>query len=320
MHILGISCYYHDSSAALLKDGIIVAAAQEERFTRKKHDSSFPINAVRYCLQSQDITIKDVKFIGFYEKPLLKFERVLSQHLEMFPRSFRVFLGSMPSWINEKLKVVKAIRKKLGYNGDVLFVEHHLAHAASAFLVSPFKEAAILTVDGVGEWTTTAYGYGKGNEINLLKEIKFPDSIGLLYSAITAYLGFRVNNSEYKVMGLSAYGDMNEDTNQYYKRLKQAVDVKEDGSFRLQMKYFTFHYKDRMPSKKLCVLLGGPVRKPGSEITKRHKDIAAALQLITEEILTKILNHVYKITKSKNLVMAGGVALKSVPNSKILKK
>ena len=319
MHILGISCYYHDSSAALLKDGIIVAAAQEERFTRKKHDSSFPINAVRYCLQSQDITIKDVKFIGFYEKPLLKFERVLSQHLEMFPRSFRVFLGSMPSWINEKLRVVKAIRKKLGYNGDVLFVEHHLAHAASAFLVSPFKEAAILTVDGVGEWTTTAYGYGKGNEINLLKEIKFPDSIGLLYSAITAYLGFRVNNSEYKVMGLSAYGDMNEDTNQYYKRLKQAVDVKEDGSFRLQMKYFTFHYKDRMPSKKLCVLLGGPVRKPGSEITKRHKDIAAALQLITEEILTKILNHVYKITKSKNLVMAGGVALNSVYNGKILK-
>ncbi len=319
MHILGISCYYHDSSAALLKDGIIVAAAQEERFTRKKHDSSFPINAVRYCLQSQKITIKDVKFIGFYEKPLLKFERVLSQHLEMFPRSFRTFLGSMPSWINEKLRVVKTIRKKLGYKGDVLFVEHHLAHAASAFLVSPFKEAAILTVDGVGEWTTTAYGYGKGNGINLIKEIKFPDSIGLLYSAITAYLGFRVNNSEYKVMGLSAYGDMDKDTNQYYKRLKQAVDVKEDGSFRLQMKHFTFHYKDRMPSKKLCLLLGGPVREPKSEITQRHKDIAAALQLITEEILTKMLNHVYKMTKSKNLVMAGGVALNSVYNGKILK-
>ena len=205
MYILGISCYYHDSSAALLKDGIIVAAAQEERFTRKKHDTSFPINAIKYCLKSQSITIDDIEYIGFYEKPFLKFERVLHQHLEMFPKSLKTFLISTPSWINEKLRVTGTIKKKLNYKGDILFIEHHLAHAASTFLVSPFKESAILTTDGVGEWTTTTFGYGKDNDIELLKEIKFPHSIGLLYSTITAYLGFSVNNSEYKVMGLSPY-------------------------------------------------------------------------------------------------------------------
>lgn len=318
MYILGISCYYHDSSAALLKDGIIVAAAQEERFTRKKHDTSFPLNAVKYCLKSQNITINDVDYIGFYEKPLLKFERVLSQHLEMFPRSFKTFLSSIPSWINEKLRVTRAIKKKLKYKKDVLFIEHHLAHAASTFLVSPFEEAAIVTTDGVGEWTTTTYGFGKGNEIELLKEIKFPHSIGLLYSTITAYLGFSVNNSEYKVMGLSPYGNMDKNTNEYYKKLKKVIDVKDDGSFRFDMKYFIFHYADRMPSKKLCRLLDGPTRKPESELTQRHKDIAAAVQLVTEEILTKILNHVNKTTKCDNLVLAGGVALNSVYNGKIL--
>jgi len=319
MYILGISCYYHDASAALLKDGEIVAAAEEERFTRKKHDTSFPINAITYCLQSQNIIIKEIAYIGFYEKPLLKFERVLSQHLEMFPYSAKTFLSSMPSWITEKLRVIKTIRKKLKYSGDVLFVEHHLAHAASSFLISPFEKAAILTVDGVGEWTTTTYGLGDGNEINLMKEIKFPHSIGLLYSTITAYLGFSVNNSEYKVMGLSPYGIMDKEKNEYYSKLKQVIDIKEDGSYRLDMQYFIYHYADRMPSRKLCRLLGGPTRRPETEITQRHKDIAAALQMITEEVITKMLNNLHTVTKCDNLVIAGGVALNSVYNGKILR-
>ncbi|MBU90160.1 hypothetical protein CMO94_01355 [Candidatus Woesearchaeota archaeon] len=317
--IMGIACYYHDSSAALLKDGIIVAAAQEERFTRKKHDTSFPINAIKFCLKSQNITIDDIAYVGFYEKPFLKFERVLSQHLEMFPKSFKTFLSSIPSWINEKLRVTKTIKKKLKYKGDVLFIEHHLAHAASSFLVSPFEEAVIITTDGVGEWTTTTYGFGKGSGIELIKEIKFPHSIGLLYSTITAYLGFSVNNSEYKVMGLSPYGNMDKNTNPYYKKLWEVIDVKEDGSFRFDMGYFIFHYADRMPSKKMCKLLDGPVRSPESEISQRHKDIAAAVQMITEEILTKIINHIYKVIKCDNLILAGGVALNSVYNGKILR-
>ena len=208
MYVLGISCYYHDSSVALLKDGVIVAAAQEERFTRQKHDTSFPINAIKYCLNSQNISINNLDHIGFYEKPFIKFERVLSQHLEMFPKSIKTFISSLPSWVNEKLRVVRAIKKNLKYGGDIFFVEHHMAHAGS-FLVSPFEKAAILTVDGVGEWTTTAYGIGESNNIHLTKEVKFPSSLGLLYSTITAYLGFSVNNSEYKVMGLSPYGNMN---------------------------------------------------------------------------------------------------------------
>ena len=319
MYILGISCYYHDASAALLRDGKIVAAAEEERFTRKKHDTSFPINAIKYCLESQNISIKGISYIGFYEKPLLKFERVLFQHLERFPFSLKTFLASMPSWINEKLRIVKKIKKGLKYKGDILFIEHHLAHAASTFLVSPFKKATILTVDGVGEWTTTAYGIGEGNNINLMKEIRFPHSIGLLYSTITAYLGMSVNNSEYKIMGLAPYGDMNKETNPYYKKLRDIIDLKEDGSYKFDMDYFIYHYKDRMPSKKLCELLGGPVRNPKFELTQRHKDIAAALQIVTEEILTKILNYIYKETKCDNLVIAGGVGLNSVYNGKILK-
>ncbi len=319
MYILGISCYYHDASAALLKDGVLVAAAQEERFTRKKHDTSFPINAIKYCLQSQNISIDSIDYIGFYEKPLLKFERVLFQHLQMFPLSLKTFLSSMPSWINEKLRIIKTIRKKLKYKKEVFFVEHHLAHAAGSFFISPFKEAAILTVDGVGEWTTTTYGTGKDNIIHLIKEIKFPSSLGLLYSTITAYLGFSVNNSEYKVMGLSAYGDMNKNTNEYYKKLRKVIDIKDDGSYRLNMKYFIFHYADRMPSEKLCELLGGPVRKPKEKLEQRHKDIAAALQLIYEEVLFKMLNYLYNETKCENLVLGGGCGLNSVANGKILR-
>ena len=252
MYILGISCYYHDASAALLKDGVIVSAVEEERFTRKKHDNAFPINAINYCLKSQDITVDQLDYIGFYEKPFLKFERILYQHIDTFPKSLKTFLSAMPSWLNEKLRVMKQIRKTLKFRGEVLFVPHHLAHAASCFLVSPFDNAAIVTIDGVGEWATTTYGIGDDNKISLLKEIHFPSSIGLLYSTITAYLGFSVNNSEYKVMGLSPYGNMDKKTNPYYAKLKQIIDLKDDGSFRLNIRYFKYHYTNRMPSKASC--------------------------------------------------------------------
>lgn len=319
MYVLGISCFYHDASAALLKDGVIVAAAEEERFTRKKHDVSFPINSINFCLKSQNITINDVDFVGFYEKPFLKFERLLSQHLEMFPQSFKTFVSSIPAWINEKLRVPKIIKKKLGYKKGIYFIEHHLAHASSSFLVSPFEKAAILTVDGVGEWTTTTYGYGEGNNITLHKEIKFPHSLGLLYSTITAYLGMSVNNSEYKTMGLAPYGVMDKEKNPYYSKLKQVIDVKEDGSYKLDMKYFIFHYADRMPSQKLCDLLGGSIKNSSESMTQRHKDIAAGLQLVFEEVMTKMLNHIYSVTKCENVVLSGGCALNSVYNGKILR-
>jgi carbamoyltransferase len=318
-YILGISCYYHDSSAALLKDGRVVAAAQEERFTRKKHDTSFPINAIRYCLRSQKITSQQLDHLAFYEKPLLKLERVLCQHLETFPKSGKTFLSSMPSWINEKTRVLNTTYQKLKYGGDISFIDHHLSHAAS-FLISPFKDAAILTVDGVGEWATTSYGFGKENQINLLKEIKFPSSLGLLYSTLTAYLGFSVNNSEYKVMGLSAYGNFNPKTNQYYHRLKKVIEIKDDGSYQLDMRYFNFHYADRMINRKLCQLLGAPPRKPESQLTQRDKDIASALQLIYQEALFKILNHLYQVVKLKNLVLSGGCGLNSVANGQIIKE
>jgi len=319
MYILGISCFYHDASATLLKDGKIVAAAQEERFTRKKHDASFPEKAIRYCLASQNISINDVDSVAFYEKPLLKFERLLSQHLEMFPWSYKTFLFQMPSWFKEKLRVLKFIKKNLGYKKDVFFVEHHLAHAASSFFPSPFKRAAIFTIDGVGEWTTTACGVGENTDIQLSKEIQFPHSLGLLYSTITAYLGFSVNNSEYKVMGLAPYGDMNKETNKYYQKLKQVIELKNDGSYRLDMGYFSYHYANKMPSKKLSGLLGGEIRKPEEELTQRHKDIAAALQLVTEEVMISILNYLYSVTRCENVVLSGGVALNSVANGKLLK-
>ncbi len=312
-NILGISCFYHDAAACLIKDGIVIAAAEEERFTRKKHDISFPINAINYCLKEGGINVNQINYIAFYEKPLLKFERLLSMHLEMFPRSFLTFYKALPSWLNEKLRVPGIIRKKLKYKGEILFIEHHLAHAASCFLVSPFEEAAILTVDGVGEWATASYGYGKGNDITLLKELKFPHSIGLLYSTVTAHLGMTVNNSEYKIMGLSPYGKP-----AYYDNFKKVVDVKEDGSIELDMSYFDFHYKLTMPSRKFEREFG-PIRKPHEEVTQKHKDIAASLQKITEEIIFKMLNHLHKETKMDNLCMAGGVALNSVANGKITK-
>jgi len=313
MYILGISCYYHDAAACLIKDGKIVAAAEEERFTRKKHDPSFPINAINFCLKEANISSKELSFIGFYEKPLSKFERILSQHLEMFPYSFWSFYKTIPNWLSEKLRIPKIIKKKLKYKGDILFIDHHLAHASSSFLVSPFKNAAILTVDGVGEWTTTAIGYGKENEIRLLKEVKFPHSIGLLYSTVTAHLGFSVNNSEYKIMSLAAYG-----TPLYYDKFMKIVDLKEDGSYMLDMDYFDYHFRLKMPGKKF-VKEFGPIRKPNEELTQHHKNIAASLQKVTEDVLFKILNYLYEETKCENLCMAGGVALNSVANGKIKK-
>lgn len=313
MIILGISAFFHDSSACILKDGRIIAAVEEERFTRKKHDTDFPFNAINYCLKKAGARIEEVDYIGFYEKPLLKFERVLSQFLESFPRGFLAFYNTIPSWITQKLRVQRIIRKKLKYKKDILFVEHHLAHAASSYLVSPFKEAAILTVDGVGEWATTTYGYGKENEIKLLKQINFPHSLGLLYSAVTAYLGFKVNNDEYKIMGLAPYGKP-----VYLDEFRKIMDVAEDGSYKLDMNYFVYHYKMAMPSKKFANLFGA-ARKKEAEITQKHKDIAASLQKFTEEVLFKMLNHLYKETGCKNLCMAGGVALNSVANGKIMK-
>ena len=312
VYILGISCHYHDAAAALLKDGVIVAAAEEERFTRKKHDTSFPINAINYCMKEAGITSDRISYVGFYEKPMLKFERLLNQHFNAFPKSFPVFLRSMPSWLTEKLKVPSTVRKKLKYDGEVLFVQHHVSHAASAFLASPFRKAAILTVDGVGEWATTTMGVGEENRIKLLKEIHFPHSIGLLYSTVTAYLGFKVNNDEYKVMGLAAYGEPI-----YYDKFKKLLEIKEDGSYKLDMSYFVYHYKEAMPSKKFVEEFG-PARKPESKMEKRYEDIAASVQKITEEAVIKMLNHLHDVTKCDNVCLAGGVALNSVANGKIL--
>ena len=319
-YVLGISCYYHDSSAALIRNGEIVAAAEEERFTRIKHDNSFPENAIKFCLKQQNIGIEDVSAIGFYEKPLIKLERILYSHIDAFPLSLKKFVMAMPSWIHEKSRIVGIIQKKLKYRKNIHFIRHHTAHAASAFLVSPYKRAAILTIDGVGEWETTTIGIGKDSNIELLKKIEFPHSIGLLYSTITAYLGFSVNNSEYKVMGLSAYGEKDKDKNQYYAKLKKIIDIKDDGSYFLDMSYFTYHFSDRMPSRKLCTLLDGKIRRRDEDISIRHKDIAAALQMITEEVIFKILRHLRKISGEENLVISGGVGLNSVANGKILKE
>ncbi|MBI2145666.1 carbamoyltransferase [Candidatus Woesearchaeota archaeon] len=313
MNILGVSCFYHDSSAALLQDGRIVAAAQEERWTRKKHDVSFPENAIRYCLEEAGISIDKVDAVGFYEKPLLKFERLLSSHLETFPKSYNVFVQALPTWITEKLRIPSILRKKLKYDGKVFFVEHHVAHAASAFHASPFQEAAIFTADGVGEWTTTTLGYGKGTEVNLLKELNFPHSLGLLYSAVTAHLGFKVNNDEYKVMGLAPYGKPT-----YYDEFRKIIDVKEDGSYRLDMDYFTFHYGTRMLSRKFEEKFG-PTRKKETPVEEKHKDIAASLQKAVEEVIFASVKHLHELTGTKNLCLAGGVALNSVANGKLTK-
>lgn len=316
MNILGISAFYHDSAACLVQDGKIIAAAQEERFTRKKHDFSFPRNAINYCLQEGKIKSSDLDFVTFYDKPFIKFERILETYLTYAPLGIKSFIKAMPLWIKQKLWLKELIKKELGYKGTILFLEHHESHAASAFLPSPFNEAAILTMDGVGEWTTSSIGIGKGNEVKLLEEIKFPHSLGLLYSAFTYYTGFKVNSGEYKLMGLAPYGEPR------YKDLilSKLIDLKEDGSFKLNMEYFDYCVGLTMTNKKFEELFDGPPRKPESRLTQKDMDIARSIQEVTEEIMLRMAKHAYKVTGLKNLCLSGGVALNCVGNGKILRE
>jgi len=316
MHILGISCFYHDSAACFVRDGAIQAAAQEERFTRQKHDPRFPKNAINYCLEKACVSSKDLDYVVFYDKPFLTFERLLMSYLTVAPKGLRSWLEAMPLWLGQKLNIPKVIKREIGYEGDVLYTEHHESHAASAFYPSPFNEAAILTIDGVGEWATASYGFGKDKDITLLKELHFPDSLGLLYSAFTYFTGFKVNSGEYKLMGLAPYGVPR------YKDLifSELVDLKEDGSIRLNLSYFDFLGALRMTNRRFAKLFGGFRRKPETEITQREMDIAASIQAVTEEIILRMAKHVHKETKQTNLCLAGGVALNCVANGRILRE
>ncbi|MCX5635414.1 MAG: carbamoyltransferase [Planctomycetota bacterium] len=318
MNILGISAFYHDSAAALVRDGEIIAAAQEERFTRKKHDYDFPQNAVTYCLQEGGITAEQLDYVVFYEKPLLKFERLLETYLGFAPLGFGQFLISIPLWLRQKLHLPREMDKALGhkYKGRYVFTEHHESHAASAFFPSPFEQAAILTLDGVGEWDTASFGTGKGNKIELTHVIHFPHSLGLLYSAFTYFAGFKVNSGEYKLMGLAPYGEP-----RYYDLIKEKlIDLKDDGSFRLDMSYFPYCHKTVMVNKKFEQLFGGPARRPEAPLTQREMDIAASIQMVAEEAMLNAARYVYRQTGMKNLVLAGGVALNCVGNGKILRE
>ncbi len=316
MKILGISAFYHDSAACLVEDGKIISAAQEERFTRKKHDFSFPKNAIAYCLQDSGLKSNDLDFVAFYDKPFVKFERILETYLNYAPLGIQSFIKAMPLWIKQKLWTKDLIRRELDYEGKILFTEHHESHAASAFFPSPFQEAAFLTIDGVGEWTTASYGTGKDNKVQILAEIHFPHSLGLLYSAFTYYTGFKVNSGEYKVMGLAPYGEPK------YKDaiLTELMDLKEDGSFKLNMKYFNYCAGLTMTNKKFERLFGGPPRKPEARLTQRHMDLARSVQEVTEEVMLRMVRHVHKETGQKNLCLAGGVALNCVGNGRILRE
>ena len=316
MHILGISAYYHDSAACLVRDGRVVAAAQEERFTRKKHDHRFPARSVEFCLKHAGITPEELDYVAFYDKPLLKFERLLETYIDYAPRGLRSFLMAMPLWLREKLWIREQVSAQSGFSGKVLFTEHHESHAASAFFPSPFESAAVLTMDGVGEWATSSYGYGRANELHLLAELRFPHSLGLLYSAFTYYTGFRVNSGEYKVMGLAPYGEP-----RYVKLiLDELVDLREDGSLRLNMKYFDFAAGLRMTSKAFDQLFGGPPRAPEGELTQREMDLARSVQEVTEEAMLRMARHAHKMTGERNLCLAGGVALNCVGNGRILRE
>ncbi len=318
MNILGISAFYHDSAAALVRDGEIIAAAQEERFTRKKHDYDFPKNAVDYCLQAGSITAEQLDYVVFYEKPLLKFERLLETYIGYAPRGFGQFLISIPLWLRQKLHLPHEMDKALEnkYKGRYVFTEHHESHAASAFFPSPFEEAAILTLDGVGEWDTASFGTGKGNKIELSHVIHFPHSLGLLYSAFTYFTGFKVNSGEYKLMGLAPYGEP-----KYYDLIKEKlIDLKNDGSFRLNMSYFPYCYKTLMVNRKFEQLFGGPARRPETPLTQREMDIAASIQMVAEEAMLNAAKYVHRQTGMKNLVLAGGVALNCVGNGRILRE
>ena len=315
MYVLGISAFYHDSAACILKNGEIIAAAQEERFTRKKHDQSFPFNAIKYCLKEAKIPASDIDIVAYYDKPFLKFERILETYLSYAPRGISSFLKAMPLWIKKKLWIKTIIQDEIGFKGELLFPEHHASHAASAFYASPFQNAAFLTMDGVGEWATTSYGIGKRNKIEVLADIKFPNSIGLLYSAFTYYTGFRVNSGEYKVMGLAPYGEPK------YKDLiyDNLIDVKQDGSFKMNMSYFDYNVGLTMTNRKFNDLFGGPPRKPETELTQKVMDLARSVQEVTEEIVLKIASHVKNVTDQKYLCLAGGVALNCVANGRLLR-
>ena len=331
--ILGVSAFYHDSAACLVVDGEIVAAAQEERFTRKKHDHNFPVHAARYCLSEANLKVEDLDYVGFYDKPLLKFDRLLETYLDYAPAGFSSFLKALPLWMKEKLWMPDLIRtelakaggedderaaKKLGkqFEWKLLFGDHHESHAASAFYPSPFEEAAILTIDGVGEWATSSMGIGRGNEITLLKELRFPDSLGLLYSAFTYYTGFRVNSGEYKVMGLAPYGEP-----KYVSLIKdKLLEIRDDGSLKMNHQYFGYSSGLRMTNHAFDKLLGGPPRKPESRITQKEMDLARSIQAITEEVMLKMTKYAYKETGMKKLCMAGGVALNCVANGRVLRE
>ncbi|MBK5284451.1 MAG: hypothetical protein JJE25_03530, partial [Bacteroidia bacterium] len=313
MNILGISCFYHDSAASLICNGEIMAAAQEERFTRVKHDASFPSNAVEYVLREGKINYENLDFIAFYDKPWIKFERILETYLAFAPRGLRSFMMSMPMWLKEKIRTDKLIlyhikNSEQKFKGKLIFTSHHESHAASAFFPSSFEEAAILTLDGVGEWTTTSYGIGKGNDFTLLKEIKFPHSLGLLYSAFTYYTGFKVNSGEYKVMGLAPYGEPKY-VNQIYDNL---ISVCNDGSFKLNMEYFNYCVGLTMTNEKFHKLFGGPPRRAESLLTQKEMDLAASVQKVTEEVMLKMARYLRNETGMKNLCLAGGVALNCV--------
>lgn len=316
MNILGISAFYHDSSACLVQDGKIISAAQEERFTRKKHDFSFPLNSIEFCLNNSGLSPSDIDYVAFYDKPFLKFERILETYLSYAPFGIKSFIKAIPLWIKQKIWIKELLKDKLHYDGKIIFTEHHESHAAAAFFPSPFQEAAFITMDGVGEWATTSFGTGKDNNINIMSEIHFPHSLGLLYSAFTYYTGFRVNSGEYKVMGLAPYGVPK------YKDLilNELINLKEDGSYRMNMEYFDYCVGLTMTNSKFNKLFGGRPRKPEAELTQREMDLARSVQEVTEEVMMRMTRHVHKVTGHKNLCLAGGVALNCVGNGRILRE
>jgi carbamoyltransferase len=316
MNIVGISAYYHDSAACLVQDGKIIFAAQEERFTRKKHDDSFPTNALRAGLKHTGLDASDIDYVAFYDKPLLKFERILETYLAFAPAGLKSFSQAIPLWVRKKLWIKELLKSELSYKGEVIFPEHHESHAAAAFFPSPYSEAAFLTMDGVGEWATTSFGVGRGNQLQMIADIRFPHSLGLLYSAFTYYTGFRVNSGEYKVMGLAPYGEP------AYKDLilKELIDVKEDGSFRMNMDYFNYCAGLTMTNERFHRLLGGPPRKPETALTQREMDLARSIQDVTEEVVFRMARHVRKETGMRHLCLAGGVALNCVANGKLLRE
>ena len=321
MNILGISAFYHDSAAALVRDGEIVAAAQEERFSRRKHDHGFPSGAVRYCLAEGGVGAGELDAVAFYDKPITKFARILETYLSVAPRGLRSFMMAVPLWLRQKLWIPLEIEKSLeacgiGVPGRMHFPEHHESHAASAFLPSPFDRAAIVTVDGVGEWSTSSIGRGEGNSVELLEELRFPHSLGLLYSAFTYFTGFKVNSGEYKLMGLAPYGEP-----RYADLIRdKLVDLREDGSFRLNLEYFGYLDGLTMTNSRFDALFGGPARRPESAITQREMDLARSIQLVTEEIVLRMVRHAHALTGEKNLCMAGGVALNCVANGRVLRE